>query len=80
MIPIAIDEALRDPNLLGATLGDLRTWSTWIAALKAAFGLKLTEAEAKTFGEIAGGRKPPEKRIRSLWAVIGRRSGKSRRA
>ena len=54
MTLIAIDEALRDPNLLGATLGDLRTWSTWIAALKAAFGLKLTEAEAKTFGDIGG--------------------------
>jgi hypothetical protein len=77
---ITIDAAMRDVNLLGATLGDLGTWRTWIAALKAAFGLNLTEAEAKVFGEIAGGRKPPTHRIRNLYAIIGRRSGKSRMA
>ena len=80
MKQISIDRALADKHLLGATLGNLATWATWIAALKAAFGLELTEDEGQIFSEIAGGRKPPTQRIRSLWAVIGRRSGKSRMA
>jgi hypothetical protein len=75
---ISIDEALCDPNLLGAALGDLRTWRTWRTVLKAAFGLELNREEARTFATIAGSRKPPGQRVRELWAIIGRRSGKSR--
>jgi hypothetical protein len=36
---ISIDQALRDPHLLGAALGDLRTWARWLVVLRAAFGL-----------------------------------------
>ena len=34
---IPISEALADPNLLGAALGDVASWRTWRAILKAAF-------------------------------------------
>jgi hypothetical protein len=76
---LTIDRAFKDSRLLGAALGgfDLRTWRP---ALKAAFGLKLTDAEAETFAVIAGNRSAPEARVRELWAVIGRRGGKSRMA
>ena len=77
-LAITIDEALADPQLLGATLGDLASWRTWIAAVKAAFGLKLSDAEAETFAEIAGDRLPPRQRVRHLYAIVGRRGGKSR--
>lgn len=80
MKPIGIDRALADPHLLGATLGDISTWGTWLAALKAAFGLQLTGPEAELFSAISGGRKPPTQIIRHLYAIIGRRSGKSRMA
>ena len=30
------------------------------------------------FDAVAGGREPPQKRVREFWAIIGRRSGKSR--
>jgi hypothetical protein len=41
----------------------------------------LTDAERALFALVAGGRAPPSKRVRELWAgPIGRRSGKSRMA
>jgi hypothetical protein len=73
-------QALKDSNLLGAALSDLSTWRTWLVVLKAAFGTKLTPKELETFHEIAGEREPPHKRVRELWAVAGRRGGKSRMA
>ena len=38
---ITIDAALADENLLGAALGPVAPWSTWLAVLRAAFGEKL---------------------------------------
>ena len=67
-------------HLLGAALGDPATWATWLVVLRAAFGLTLDEAEERIFTDIAGGRKPPISRVRELWAVVGRRAGKSRMA
>lgn len=77
---ISIDEALADPNLFGAAFPDLATWSTWRVVLKAAFGLPLSPTEMATFVAVAGDRKPPPGRVRELWAVVGRRGGKSRMA
>ena len=77
---ISVDAALRDRQLLGAALGDLASWRTWSIALKGAFGLPLNDAERTIFDAIAGGRPPPARRVRELWAVAGRRSGKTRMA
>jgi hypothetical protein len=75
---ISIDTALCDPQLLGAALVDTASWQVWQVVLKSAFGLVLTEAEAKTFAAVAGDRNPPVSRVRELWAIVGRRGGKSR--
>jgi hypothetical protein len=75
-----IDRALLDPNLLGAALGDSASWTRWLIVLKAAFGLPLSEAQRQQFIEVAGGREPPSRRVRELWAVVSRRCGKSRMA
>ena len=82
MKPSAIDvaRALLDKNLLGAALGDLAPWSIWLAVLRAAFGLPLTAEELTTFRMVAGDRSPPRQRVRELWAMVGRRGGKSRMA
>jgi len=78
---MTIDRALTDQRLLGAGLdGDLVSWATWLVVLKGAFGLQLSDDELATFHKIAGDRSPPAKRVRELWAVIARRSGKSRMA
>jgi hypothetical protein len=77
---IDIEQALRDPNLLGAALGDPATWEVWIVVLRAIFGLPLDEAQLEIFQSVAGGRLPPTQRVRELWAIVGRRGGKSRMA
>jgi hypothetical protein len=78
---ITIERALRDPMLLGAALGSIDSWRTWLVTLKAAFAEQLTDAEREVFALVAGGRAPPSRRVRELWAgPIGRRGGKSRAA
>ena len=77
---IGIDKALEDPALLGAALGPIDSWQTWLVALKAAFGAELDAEELKIFATVAGPRKPPEQRVSELWSVIGRGGGKSRMA
>jgi hypothetical protein len=76
--PITIERAMRDERLFGGTLGGIASWLTWLAVLKAAFGLALSGAEAATFAAVAGGRAVPTQRVRELWAIVGRRGGKSR--
>jgi hypothetical protein len=75
-----IDHALTDKRLLGAALEPLQSWSTWLVGLRGAFDRPLDDAELEVFHTIAGDRSPPEHRVRELWAVCGRRSGKSRMA
>ncbi len=76
--PITVEEAMVDRMLLGAALGDPASWQAWRGVLKATFGLALDEDEARAFAAVAGSRNQPPKRVRELWAIIGRRSGKSR--
>ena len=75
-----IDKVLTDPRLLGSQLGDISTWSTWLAILKAAFALPLDATELETFNAVTGNRPLPKKGSRELWVAAGRRGGKSRMA
>lgn len=78
---VSIDEALSDPALLGAALGDDKTWTTWLAVLRSAFGLgPADESQRRAFRRVSGGRTPPTKRVSEMWVIAGRRSGKSRAA
>ncbi|HEY2707555.1 MAG TPA: hypothetical protein VGI95_05830 [Caulobacteraceae bacterium] len=77
---IPFDRAMTDGALLGAALGDAKPWAAWRAILKASFAEPMTAAEARTFGKLAGGRKPPKRPVAELWVAAGRRSGKSRMA
>jgi hypothetical protein len=73
-----IDQAILDPQLLGAGLGDPETWRAWLSILKATFGLPLSEDEQAFFKVVSGARVAPVAPVSELWAIIGRRSGKSR--
>jgi hypothetical protein len=75
-----IERALTDPQLLGAALGDLSTWRTWVAVLKAAYGRPLSATEREAFDRVAGARSPPTRKVRQFAAVISRRGGKGRMA
>jgi hypothetical protein len=80
MARIQIDRALLDAHLLGAALGNPKTWKAWLVTLKAAFGLGLNPEEPRIFASIAGERAPPTSRVRELWGIVARRGGKSRMA
>ena len=75
---LPIDEALKDHHLLGAALGPAQSWATWLAVLRAAFGLNLDKDQQRAFRSVSGDREPPTDRVRELWAIAGRRTGKSR--
>jgi hypothetical protein len=75
---LAIDAAIKHPALLGASFPDLSTWRTWLVVLKAMSGLPLDEEERRAFEAVSGGRRSPARRVRQLWCLLGRRSGKSR--
>jgi hypothetical protein len=71
-----------ETNVIGAMDGTFAewfagpSWNGWRAILKAAYCLPMNEEELAFFGEVAGGRAPPTKRVRELWCVGGRRGGK----
>ena len=71
---IDIVEALDDPNLLGVWFAG-PSWATWKVVLKAAFAISMEEEELALFRAVAQ-RDPPKRRVRELWAVVGRRGGK----
>jgi hypothetical protein len=73
-----IADAFCDKRLFAAAFDDLASWNVWLTILSAAFALPLTAEQLQIFSSIAGGRLPPEKAVRELWVVAGRKSGKSR--
>jgi phage terminase large subunit-like protein len=77
---ISIADAIADRNLLGAALGSAESWQTWLTCLRAAFGIALNREDRRAFAAVAGSRKSPEQKVRELWVIAGRRSGKSRMA
>jgi hypothetical protein len=80
IMAVEIDRALLDRRMLGGGFDDLKSWRIWSVTLKAAFGLPLDQRERQMFVAVAGDRNVPTRRVRELWCVAGRRSGKSRMA
>jgi hypothetical protein len=77
---VSIERAITGRQLLGAALGDLASWLTWISVLKAAYGRPLSAAERQAFDRVAGGREPPTRKVKQLAIVVSRRAGKGRAA
>lgn len=80
MVPlITMRAALDDPDVFGAIFaGD--TWAAWRIILIAAMGEPLTDEERITFTRLTGRTHEPLERVDELWAIIGRRGGKTRAA
>jgi hypothetical protein len=74
---VSLRRALTDPKLLGTALtGD--SWLPWRVLLIAAVGEALTDEERAVFTKLTGRAREPEKPVRELVAIVGRRGGKSR--
>jgi hypothetical protein len=71
---ITVTDAITDPNLLGTAFAG-PSWATWRTVLRAAEGLLLTDDQHRDFCRVAE-REPPSRRVRELWVIAGRRSGK----
>jgi hypothetical protein len=70
----SIAEAMTDPELFEPFFRG-PSWALWRSVLKAAFALTMTKKEVELFRSVAD-RDPPKKRVRELWCIAGRRSGK----
>jgi hypothetical protein len=69
--------ALSDPALLGNVLAG-ESWRPWRVILIAAMGEALDDEERVIFQRLTGRVTEPGERVDELWAVVGRRGGKSR--
>jgi hypothetical protein len=72
----SLRKSLNDPRLLGKAIpGD--SWAGWRSLLIAAMGEPLEPDELEHFRRLTGRHEPPTERVDEIWAVIGRRGGKS---
>jgi hypothetical protein len=72
---LSISDAMADPAVFGPWCNG-ESWNGWRAVLKAAFALPMTAGELAFFHEVAGDRSPPERPVKELWCIVGRRGGK----
>jgi hypothetical protein len=72
-----IIEAISDEKLFKPAFKDLDTWASWFTLLKAFFGLFMTKEDLDLFYKCTGRDRWPPGEFKELWAVIGRRGGKS---
>lgn len=74
---VTMREALADPALFGTILaGD--TWAAWRVVLIAAMGEPLNSDERALFEALTGRPQEPGEMVEELWAIVGRRGGKTR--
>jgi hypothetical protein len=71
---ISFVQAFDDPNIFGPYFKG-PSWNGWRAVLKAVRGVALNDEELRFFRSVAD-RDPPKRRVRELWVIAGRRSGK----
>lgn len=79
MKTITMRHALDDPELLARVL-DGPSWKAWRCILIAAMGEALTDDERHLFTQLSQRAREPLERVEELWAVVGRRGGKTRAA
>jgi len=76
---VNIVEAVSDRELLGAAFrGDVSSWGSWLAFLRALFGLPMSPEDLAVFTRFTGRSSVPTSAWREAWLVVGRRGGKSR--
>ncbi|ACA15744.1 conserved hypothetical protein [Methylobacterium sp. 4-46] len=74
---LSMREALEDPNVFGAILPG-ESWAAWRVLLIASQGEPLTAAERAIYAALTGRENEPGAPVEEVWAIIGRRGGKTR--
>ena len=67
-------------KLMGSVLGAQfagASWDGWRVILKAMFALPLEDGELETFEKLTSRTSAPTEAAREVWAICGRRAGKS---
>jgi hypothetical protein len=72
-----IIKAINSEKMFKPCFRDLSTWSSWFVLLKAIFCLPMDDADLALYRRCTGRERPPARGFKELWAVIGRRGGKS---
>ena len=72
-----IIRAIEDPKLFGPLFKDQASFGNWKAVLKAIFGLSMNKKELETYKEYTGRTNAPKEQFKEIFAIIGRRGGKS---
>ena len=72
-----IIQAISDKDLFRPVFRSLKTWNAWFVLLKALFALPMDNEELDLYRKCTGRKQAPERAFRELWAVVGRRGGKS---
>lgn len=79
MKKVTIRRALENPELLGSVLSGA-SWQAWRVILIATMGEPLTDSEREIFTQLTQRPMEPQERVEEVWAVAGRRGGKTRAA
>jgi hypothetical protein len=72
-----IIEAISDKHLFGQLFRNPATWAAWRVFLKGLFGLPMDGPELETFRQYTGRTAAPSKQAQEVFAIVGRRGGKS---
>jgi hypothetical protein len=78
MAALDIISAMKDRELFGHAFDDIKSWQHWLTVLRVLFGLKLNATDLARFAEFTGRTTVNPDGYTELWAICGRRSGKSR--
>lgn len=76
---VSLRHALEDSELLAGALPG-PSWQLWRILLIAAMGEPLNDSERVLFAELTGRDAEPGEPVEELWAIVGRRAGKTRAA
>jgi hypothetical protein len=74
---IDIITAIDEPGLFRPLFPDIKSWFGWRVFLKSVFALPMKDAEFDMYKTHTGRTEPPMKRAEEVFAIIGRRGGKS---
>ena len=78
-IRLTMREALTHPELFGHPKGLIGpSWEPWRVLLIAMMGEQLTDSERELFKTLTDRDYEPTERVEEFWAILGRRSGKTR--